>query len=75
MFYECPDGTTFHSHQEMCDHMIQLALKKGDYNMANYYQNEKVKMKRKQERNFPFFVAFIILGILSLVIAALSGDL
>ena len=72
MFYQCPDGATFHSYQEMCDHMIHLALKQGDYNMANYYQNEKIKMKRRQERSFPFFIAFIIIGIISIIIAAAS---
>lgn len=70
MFYQCPDGTTFHSYQEMCDHMMHLALKQGDLNMANYYQNEKEKMKRRQERGFPIFIAFIIIAIIMGIISA-----
>lgn len=38
--------------------------------MANYYRNEKEKMKRRQERGFPIFIAFIIIAIIMGIISA-----
>ena len=73
MMYRCPDGATFSSYQAMCDHMIFLCQRQGNYEMADYYRKEKEKMNKRQERGFPIFAIFVILGFIGIIIAAVSG--
>lgn len=57
----------------MCDHMIFLCNRQGNFEMAEYYRKEKEKMNRRQERGFPFFAILLILGFLSAIILSVTG--
>lgn len=73
MIYRCPDGATFSSYQAMCDHMVSLCNRQGNYEMAEYYRKEKEKMNRKQEKGFPIFAILFILGLIGVIIMAITG--
>lgn len=73
MMYRCPDGATFSSYQAMCDHMISLCNRQGNYEMAEYYRKEKEKMNRRQEKGFPIFAIFLIVGFLCAIILSVTG--
>ena len=74
MIYRCPDGETFTSYQAMCDHMIFLCMRQGDYEKADYYRKEKEKMNKRQEKGFPIFAIIFILGFIVMLIATIGGN-
>lgn len=57
----------------MCDHMVHLANMQGNYELAEYYRKEKEKMTSRQERAFPFFAIFLILGFIGVIIMCITG--
>lgn len=73
MMYRAPDGKTFSSYTAFCDYMSMLASFHGDLKTAEYYKKEKVKMIEKQKKSFPWFVAFIILGVIGAIISSIGN--
>lgn len=73
MMYRAPDGKKFSSYTAFCDYMSMLASFHGDFKAAEYYKKEKVKMIEKQKRLFPWFVAFIILGVIGAIISSIGN--
>lgn len=69
--YRAPDGKTFSSYTSFCDYMSMLASMHGDKGTAEYYKRERQKMIEKQEKSLPWFIAFIILGIIGSIVSAI----
>lgn len=57
----------------MCDHMVYLATRQGNSELADYYRKEKEKMNRKQEKGFPIFAILLIGGFIFVIIMSILG--